>query len=117
MEHAISLTKSAQKDIDYYQARHQRAIVAGILSYLKTDPKLETHKRKQIEANPMELWTLRHGAYRVFYTMPKAKSVKVIAVGRSYGYGREVEQMRGNKEFMSFLKRRSGEPAIKALES
>ena len=116
MEHRISLTKNAKKDIDYYQARHQQAIVSGILSDLRKDPEVENRKRKQIETNPAALWTLRHGAFRIFYTIPKPRTVKVVAVGRSYGFGREVEQMRGNREFMKFLKRRAGEAVVKTLE-
>ena len=46
MEYELSLTKSAKKDIAFYEATDQRIIAAGIITHLKSDAEKETRRKK-----------------------------------------------------------------------
>jgi len=45
------------------------------------DADVETKRRKQLRPNPIAPWELRIGDYRVFYEVPEAGVVRVLAVG------------------------------------
>ena len=95
MQYGISLTPSAQSDVEYFEAREQRIIVAGIISHLKVDADVETRKKRPLRANPIAPWELRIDKFRVFYSI-EADVVKVVAVGAKehnvlFIRGKEVE--------------------------
>ncbi len=88
MDYQVELTESAQDDIEYYEARDQRIIVAAIIANLKVDAEIPTKRRKQLRPNPIAPWELRVDRFRVFYSIEgatesesKGKGVKVVAVG------------------------------------
>ena len=81
MEYEISLTESAKKDIEFFEASDQRIIVAGIIAHLKTDAETETRRKKQLRPNPVAPWELRLDRFRVFYSIEKGTKLKVVAVG------------------------------------
>jgi mRNA-degrading endonuclease RelE of RelBE toxin-antitoxin system len=91
VNYQVGLTESAQDDIEYYEARDQRIIVAGIIAHLKVDAEVPAKRRKQLRSNPIAPWELRLDRFRVFYSIEETtesegegktvKSVKVVAVG------------------------------------
>jgi mRNA-degrading endonuclease RelE of RelBE toxin-antitoxin system len=96
MEYRIQLTESAKADIDCFETREQRIVVAGILSHLRTDAEVETRKKKRLRPNPLAPWELRLEEFRVFYSIEKGNSLKVLAVGykahnQLFIRGRKVE--------------------------
>lgn len=82
MGYGISLTDGARADIEYFEARERRIIVAGILTHLSTEAEASSRRRKQLRPNPIAPWVLRVEDYRVFYVVGKDAFVTVVAVGR-----------------------------------
>jgi mRNA-degrading endonuclease RelE of RelBE toxin-antitoxin system len=81
VDYRIQLTESARADINYFETREQRIIVAGILAHLRTDAEIETRKKKRLRPNPLAPWELRLEEFRVFYSIEESSNLKVLAVG------------------------------------
>ena len=81
MRFRVSLTRSAEADLNVFRAFEQRLIVGAIKAHLTTDAGAETRRRKRLNTNPLAPWELRVGDHRVFYSIEGADTVKIIAVG------------------------------------
>ncbi len=96
MKFNIEIGQSANDDLNYYDKFDQRIIVTAIIKYLQLDANIETRKRKHLRPNPVALWELRVGKYRIFYEIRKNHRVKVLAIGHKernelFIRGKEVE--------------------------
>lgn len=56
-------------------------IINTVEKFLEVDANVETHRRKRLRQNPIAPWELTIGRYRVFYEIPEAGLVKLLAVG------------------------------------
>lgn len=81
MKFEIKFVPSADKDLEYYDAREQRIILEAVGEFLKVDADVETRRRKQLRSNPLAPWELRIGDYRIFYEIKVKNLVRVLAVG------------------------------------
>ena len=88
VKYQVSLTENAKSDIEYFDVRDQRIIVAGIINHLKIDAETETRRKKPLRSNPIATWELRLDKFRVFYIVERKhekemtiRNVKVVAVG------------------------------------
>jgi mRNA-degrading endonuclease RelE of RelBE toxin-antitoxin system len=81
MKFSIRFVPSADKDLDYYQARVQKLILDGIGTFLEGDADVTSKRRKPLRQNPLAPWELRIGDYRVFYEVKPDGLVRVLAVG------------------------------------
>jgi mRNA-degrading endonuclease RelE of RelBE toxin-antitoxin system len=77
----VTLTPSAEADLDYFKRFEQRMIVDAAKRYLQNDANIESRHRKQLRPNPLAPWELRSGKYRVFYEVVDATAVKIVAIG------------------------------------
>ncbi len=69
MAYTIEYTASAEGDIAYFRKYEQVLIVDAIDDQLIYEPHLETRNRKVLDPNPLAVWELRIGRYRVFYDL------------------------------------------------
>lgn len=81
MKFSVRSTPSADQDLDWYSAREQKMIIDTVEKFLEVDANVETHRRKRLRQNPIAPWELTIGRYRVFYEIPEAGLVKLLAVG------------------------------------
>ena len=81
MTYQVSLTKSAEQDLNHFDVHDRRIIVAGILTHLKVGAEVSTRKKKLLQPNPVSPWELRIDRFRVFYSVGENNEVKVVAVG------------------------------------
>jgi mRNA-degrading endonuclease RelE of RelBE toxin-antitoxin system len=81
MRFVIQFRESAKDDLNYFSAREQRIILAGIRRNLNDDADGESKKRKKLRTNEIAAWELKLGKYRVFYDIENSVTVKVIAIG------------------------------------
>jgi mRNA interferase RelE/StbE len=81
MPFRVTLTPSAEADLDYLKRYEQRVIVEAVQRYLRNDADVESHHRKQLRVNPLAPWELRLGKYRVFYELLDVTTVKIVAIG------------------------------------
>ena len=77
----MTLTPSAEADLDYFKRFEQKLIVDAFKRYLSNDADVESQHRKKLRPNPLAPRELRMGKYRVFYDLVDATTVKVVAVG------------------------------------
>ena len=77
----VTLTPSAEADLDYFTRFEQRVIVDAAKRYLQNDANIASRHRKQLRPNPLAPWELRSGKYRVFYEVVDATAVKIVAIG------------------------------------
>ena len=71
-------------------------ILDAVERFLEVDADIETRRRKRLRPNPIAPWELTIGRYRVFYEVPEAGSVKLLALGHKahnelFIRGRRVE--------------------------
>ena len=82
MAYTIDYTASAEGDLASFKTYEQRLIVDAIDQQLLHEPHQETRNRKLLEPNPVAVWELRIGRYRVFYDVDSTfQLVLVKAVG------------------------------------
>ena len=81
MPFQVTLTPSAEADLDYFKRFEQRVIVNAAKRYLRNDADVESRHRKKLRPNPLAPWELRSGKYRVFYEVVDATAVKILAIG------------------------------------
>jgi mRNA interferase RelE/StbE len=81
MPFRVTLTPSAEADLDYFKRYEQGIIVEAAQRYLRNDADAESQHRKQLRANPLAPWELRIGKYRVFYELVDLTTVKIVAIG------------------------------------
>ena len=55
MEYRVSLTESAKEDLDQFDIRDRRIIVAGIMTHLKVDPEVPTKNARGFDQIPSHL--------------------------------------------------------------
>jgi mRNA-degrading endonuclease RelE of RelBE toxin-antitoxin system len=77
----IHFTPSATEDLVFYPVSHQRAIVDAIKIHLTHDADQESRRRKRLVRNPIAVWELRAGDFRVFYAIEGEFDLKIIAIG------------------------------------
>lgn len=53
MKFEIKLVPSADVDLDYFEAREQKAILDSISRFLDVDADVETNRRKRLRPNPL----------------------------------------------------------------
>ena len=82
MAYIIDYTASAEEDLTSFRRYEQVLILDAIDQNLLYTPQVETRNRKVLDPNPLALWELRLGRYRVFYDLDTAtQMVLVKAVG------------------------------------
>ena len=81
MPFQVTLTPSAEADLDYFKRFEQCVIVNAAKRYLRNDADVESRHRKKLRPNPLAPWELRGGKYRVFYEVVDATAVKILAMG------------------------------------
>jgi mRNA-degrading endonuclease RelE of RelBE toxin-antitoxin system len=81
MPFQVTLTASAEADLNAFRRFEQRLIVAAARRYLQNDADVASRHRKQLRPNPLAPWELRIGKYRVFYDVMDATIVKIVAIG------------------------------------
>jgi len=82
MAYTLDYTASAEDDLAAFRIFEQRLIVDVIDQQLRSEPHQETRNRKLLDANPLAMWELRIGRYRVFYDVDTViRLVLVKAVG------------------------------------
>jgi len=82
MAYTIDYTASAECDLAVFRTYEQRLIVDAIDQQLVAEPHQETRNRKLLDSNPLAVWELRIGRYRVFYDVNTVtRLVLVKAVG------------------------------------
>jgi mRNA-degrading endonuclease RelE of RelBE toxin-antitoxin system len=77
----VTLTPSAEADLDCFKRFEQRVIVDAAKRYLQNDAHVESQHRKKLRPNPLAPWELRIGKYRVFYEAEEVTVVKIVAIG------------------------------------
>ena len=82
MVYTIDYTASAEGDLAVFRTFELRLIVDAIDQQLLYQPHQETSNRKLLDPNPLAMWELRIGRYRVFYDLDTViRLVLVKAVG------------------------------------
>lgn len=82
MAYTIDYTASAEGDLAVFKSYEQRLIVDAIDQQLLYEPERETRNRKLLDPNPLAVWELRIGRYRVFYDLDTTiQFVLIKAVG------------------------------------
>jgi mRNA interferase RelE/StbE len=81
MPFRVTLTPSAEADLDYLKRFEQCVIVDAAKRYLQNDVHIESQHRKKLRPNSLAPWKLRIGQYRVFYEVEDATAVKIVAIG------------------------------------
>jgi mRNA interferase RelE/StbE len=81
MPFRVTLTPSAEADLNYFKRFEQRVIVDAAKRYLQNDAHVESQHRKKLRPNPLAPWELRIGQYRVFYEVADVTAVKIVAIG------------------------------------
>jgi mRNA-degrading endonuclease RelE of RelBE toxin-antitoxin system len=82
MPYTIEYTESALGDIAYFKKYEQVLIIAAIEQQLAHEPLHEVRNRKPLEANPLAMWEVRVGKYRIFYDVEIHDHIVVVkAVG------------------------------------
>lgn len=82
MAYTIEYTASAEGDLASFRKFEQVLILDAVDQNLLHTPHVETRNRKVLDPNPLAMWELRIGRYRVFYDLDTTtRSVLVKAVG------------------------------------
>ena len=81
MPFRVTLTPSAEVDLEYFKRFEQRVIVDAAKRYLQHDAQVESPHRKKLRPNPLAPWELRIGQYRLFYEVEDVMAVKIVAIG------------------------------------
>jgi len=82
MVYTIDYTANAEGDLAAFRIFEQRLIIDAIDQQLLYEPHQETRNRKLLDPNPLAMWELRIGRYRVFYDLDTViRLVLVKAVG------------------------------------
>ena len=82
MAYTIDYTANAEGDPAVFRAFEQRLIIDAIDQQLLYEPHQATRNRKLLDPNPLAMWELRIGRYRVFYDLDTVvQLVLVKAVG------------------------------------
>ena len=82
MAYTIDYTASAEGDLAVFKSYEQRLIVDAIDQQLLYEPHQETRNRKLLDPNPLAIWELRIGRYRVFYDLDTTSQLVLVkAVG------------------------------------
>jgi mRNA-degrading endonuclease RelE of RelBE toxin-antitoxin system len=93
----LVFTDSALKDLGHFRKSDRQRILSVAEARLSFEPDCPTRQRKVLRPNPLAVWELRVGDFRVFYDVDDAaEEVLIAAVGLKDGNrliirGREVE--------------------------
>ena len=78
----IAVTEAAKADLSYYTAFERKIMAAAMRAQLTDAPAVETRNRKRLRDNPVALWELGSGHYRIFYEVEETVlQVTIVAVG------------------------------------
>jgi mRNA-degrading endonuclease RelE of RelBE toxin-antitoxin system len=92
----LIFTDSAFEDLGYFRKPDRQRILSVAEARLSFEPDCPTRHRKVLRPNPLAVWELRVGDFRVFYDVDDAAGeVRIAAVGLKVGNrllirGREV---------------------------
>lgn len=83
MSYSIEFSEDAERQLKQFAAHDRRTIIDAIETQLSYEPTTPTKRRKLPRPNPVVVWELRIGEFRVFYNVEQDRIlVIVVAVGR-----------------------------------
>jgi mRNA-degrading endonuclease RelE of RelBE toxin-antitoxin system len=86
LSYQIAFSQTSLAHLHLLKVNEQKIVVDEIERQLKYQPDLLTRNRKQMKPNPLAIWELRIGIFRVYYDIDKQDNiVDIRAIGIKKG--------------------------------